>query len=78
MRYWTTRIRAICPIQKEMVEWVGPHVPGFTKRHAEEYCQKNGLGYCEVDGELVAEIPCDENYKAQWDKMIDYHAAKYN
>ena len=50
----------------------------LQKRHAEEYCQKNGLGYCEVTGELVAEIPCDENYKAQWDKMIDYHAINYN
>ena len=79
MRYWTTIIKAICPIRKEMFEWCGPNVPGLTKSHAEEYCQKNGLGYCEVNGELVAKIPCDEeNYKAKWDKMIDYHAINYN
>lgn len=40
-----------CPTYK----WQGPHVPGATMQEAQEYCNKNGLGYCRVVGVLVEE-----------------------
>ena len=40
---------------------------------AQEYCELNGLGYCKVVGELIAEIPCKEGtYEPDFNNMIDY------
>lgn len=52
---FTTTIIAINPITGELCEWAGPHIEALTWRMAEQYCQKNGLGYCKVDGILIEE-----------------------
>lgn len=58
MRYFVTGIRAVCPKTGELLTWHGPVVPGISYADAEAYCEKNGLGYCAIIGELKAVIPC--------------------
>lgn len=79
MKYFTTQIKAICPIHKELFTWVGPHVPGIDIKSAQKYCDENGLGYCTVIGELVAEIPCKKGTnKPDFNKTIDYGKINLN
>ena len=54
MKIFSTEIKAICPIRKTMKTWVGPNIEAETIELADKFCQENGLGYCEVIGELVA------------------------
>lgn len=56
MRYWVTTVRAIDPNDKELKDFAGPNVPGLNREDAEKYCQKNGLGYLRIEGELIEEI----------------------
>lgn len=58
---YTTEIKAIDPETNELLRWQGPHVPGISFRDAQEYCQRNGLGYCIVTGKLVGEIDFGPN-----------------
>jgi hypothetical protein len=52
---------AVNPDTGCIVEWSGPLVPGITFFDANDYCQNNGLGYCEVTGIYTGEVPFDEN-----------------
>ena len=72
MNTYTTEIQAICPLTGDLLKWAGPNVKGISFYDAQEYCNRNGLGYCKVVGLLVSEIPCDANYKADFTKKIDY------
>lgn len=73
MKLYTTTIRAIKPSTGELTTYGGPNVPGISFADAQAYCENNELGYCKVDGELVAEIPCKEGtLEADFRKMIDY------
>jgi hypothetical protein len=58
MKQFLTEIDAINPATGEMCKWCGPNIPALTWSMAEKHCQENGLGYCKVIGELIAEIPC--------------------
>lgn len=79
MRMWVTEIQAIDPVDGVLKSWCGPNVPGINQEDAERYCQQNGLGYCAVIGELVAEIPCKEGpCEPDMDKMIDYEKINNN
>lgn len=79
MDLYTTTIRAISPIDGELRTYVGPNVPGISFADAQNYCEKNGLGYCKVEGLLVAEIPCKQGtYEPDWDNMIDYEKKRLN
>ena len=79
MKLWVTEIQAICPIDGELKTFCGPSVPAPTKQLAYEHCQNNGLGYCRVIGQLVAEIPCRENsFAPDWGKILDYENAQKN
>ncbi len=53
MKLYTTKIEAMR--NGELILFQGPNVPGLTYQHAQAYCEANGLGYCQVVGELVAE-----------------------
>jgi hypothetical protein len=66
MQVYTTKIRAISPIDGELKTYVGPNVPGISFQTAQDYCDNNGLGYCRVDGMLISEISFSDN------KCIDY------
>lgn len=79
MRKWVTSITAIDPKSGELKHWSGPEVPGISATDARNYCDNNGLGYCKIDGELVAEIPCKkDSYEPDFDKMIDYEKPMLN
>lgn len=66
MNLYTTKIRAICPKTGELKTYFGQNVPGISFESAQEYCELNGLGYCKVNGLLVAEID-------QYDHEKDIH-----
>jgi hypothetical protein len=55
MKTYSTIIYAIPIDSKETVMFHGPNVKAFTKKLAQEYCELNGLGYCIVGDEIVAE-----------------------
>lgn len=79
MNLYTTTIKAITPGTNKLTTYVGPHVPGISFEDAENYCKHNGLGYCEVTGKLIAEIPCDaETYEPNFAKMINYELPNLN
>ncbi|MDO7847592.1 hypothetical protein Q5H92_14575 [Hymenobacter sp. M29] len=78
-KWWGTEIKALDPVTGELKTYCGPNVPGFFRQMAEQYCQKNGLGYCKVLDELVAEIPCKPNsYTPDFDNMVDYEEPTLN
>ena len=73
MNLYTTEIIAICPTTGELLKWGGPRVPGISFKDAEDFCQRNGLGYCRVKGKLVADIPTTENTASpDWSQMKEY------
>ncbi|MHA7823686.1 hypothetical protein ACVVIH_13065 [Chryseobacterium arthrosphaerae] len=75
---FTTIIRAIDPITGELKKWCGPYIEAISLENAKQYCREN-LGYCEVDSELVAEIPCKEgSYKPDFCKMVDFENVMQN
>jgi hypothetical protein len=79
MKQWCTEIKAIDPIDGEMKKWCGPNVPGISQKDAERYCQINGLGYCNIVGELIAEIPCKKGtYEPDFENTIDYEQPTMN
>lgn len=58
-----TTIYARCAQTGEMKTFCGPNIKAPTQQLAHEYCQKNGLGYCNIEGELIAEIQADSDAK---------------
>lgn len=74
MDLYTTTIKAIDPKDGELKTWSGQHVPGLSFSDAQNYCDKNGLGFCKVEGKLVAEIDSNE----VWDKNNDRHSTSNN
>lgn len=67
MKLYTTKIVAVNPLTGKLNDWCGPHVPGISFSDAEDYCQRNGLGYCKVEGELVAEIDEHTGQRTDYD-----------
>ena len=79
MKLWVTEIEAKDHFTGQLKKYGGPEVPGICKSDADLYCQNNGLGYCKVVGELVAEIPCKEGtYEPDFKNMIDYEKTQNN
>lgn len=79
MKTWGTIIYAKCAMTGEQKIFCGPNIKAPSRSLAHEYCQNNGLGYCHIGDELVAEIPCKEGtYEPDWDKMIDYENTQNN
>jgi len=79
MKLWTTELKAICQVTNELRTFCGPNVPGITWEDAEHYCQNNGLGYCKVTGELIAEIPCRPGtFDPDFSKIVDYEKPSQN
>lgn len=73
MKFWSTKIKAICPIDGELKTFEGPHVPGLTKIAAQDFCNNNLLGFCEVtDLQVTRDIYTDDSPNAYWCCNIDY------
>jgi hypothetical protein len=79
IRKWITSIRAIDPYDGELKTWMGPVIEAISIDDAWNYLEDNGLGYCSIDGELIAEIPCKEDsYEPDFDNTIDYEKIRMN
>lgn len=72
MKKYLTEIRAVSSKDGELHTYAGPEVPGISFKDAEDYCQRNGLGYCKVIGEYIADV-C-----AVTGKIIDYESIRLN
>lgn len=73
MKYWVTEITAKSPEDGQLRKYGGPNVPAETYEEAQEYCEKNGLGYCWIAGQLISDIPCKPGtLEPDWDKRTDY------
>ena len=55
MTLYTTILKAINS-EGELRTFCGQHVEGLSMEDAQDRCQKEGLGYLIVTGELIAEI----------------------
>lgn len=64
MDLYVTEIQAISPKDGKLKQYCGPNVPGISFADAQEYCERNGLGYCKVIGILVQEEG-DPDYEQQ-------------
>jgi hypothetical protein len=78
MKVWSTTILAIDPIDGKLKKYGGPNIHAPSALLAHEWAQHNGLGYCNIGEELVAEIPCDSNFKPDFSKEIDYDTVQNN
>lgn len=79
MTLYTTIIRAINPKTGQLCTWQGPNIDAISPKLADEYCQQNGLGYCEVDGKLTMEIPCKPGTdEPDMDNATDYYTLECN
>ena len=80
MKTWSTIIKAICPITKELKTFCGQNIQAPTKELAHEYCQNNGLGYLIISDELIKEIPCKPNTTnvPDWNNATDYTITENN
>lgn len=78
MRKWVTEIIAIEAATGKLKTWIGEHIEAPTWELAQSWCDEH-KGYLKVTGELIAEIPCnDETYEADWENEIDYKKAENN
>ena len=55
MKTFTTIIQAVDPMDGILKEWLGPYIQAQNIDQAINYC-RNNIGYCKVDGELIAEV----------------------
>lgn len=70
---WSTIIRAIDPTDGELKTFCGPNIPALTRALAHDYCQQNGMGYCEVGDRIIKEVPTKEDgLTPDWDMAINY------
>lgn len=53
---FTTEIKAIDPKDGDLKTWAGPNIDAISYTFAEQHLQRNGLGYCEITGQLISEI----------------------
>jgi len=79
MKIWGTTIYAICAETGEEKVFCGPNVKAPKRELAHQYCQTNGLGYCHIQDELIAEIPCKKgSYEPDFDNKVDYENQQLN
>lgn len=71
MNQYTTIITAIDPKTGDLTEFAGPNIPGISFADAQKYCDRNGLGYCQIAGILIEAIPVVDG-KLDFDNRIDY------
>ena len=69
MKLWTTEIWAYRMGKKELRKWQGPNVPGIDIADAQRYCNENGLGYCRVVSELIAEVDEETGDRVDYDNL---------
>lgn len=73
MKIWETIIYAKSPLDGSMRTYGGPNIKAPSKSLAREFCENNGLGYCHIGDEIVAEIPCKKGtYEPDFKNQIDY------
>lgn len=70
---YTTTIHALCPHTRNIKKYCGPNVQGESYEDAQKYCDTHYLGFCEVDGVLISEIPTEgESNYPMWHKQVNY------
>lgn len=68
MKTFITEFKAIDPETNQLVYWAGPKIESISLGMAQQYCNKNGLGYLAVIGEFIVEIPYD--YKLNPNELL--------
>ena len=77
MNFYTTTIQAINPHNGELTTYMGPCVPGISLGDAQEFCDRNDLGYCKVHGILV-DIIVIEAPKTEMQRRLSEQVAHLN
>lgn len=72
-RTFLTQIIAVSPVTGVITHYAGPMIESISFDMARDYCNRNGLGYCNVIGEVSS------SYEIEYDggKIIK-HQPKYN
>ena len=71
MRKFCTEFYAKRAIDGELVCFSGPNIEALNWQLARDWCYENA-GHLTVTGELVAEIPCDEDYNPDFKNIVNY------
>lgn len=74
MNIYVTTIKAINPLNGQIESYFGPRIKAISFSDAQDYCNRNGLGYCKVEGLLLGEIGLMDD----WDKIVDYNTNRLN
>lgn len=77
MNVYLTEVTSECPVTGELKTYRGPNAYGISFADAREYCDRNGMGYCRIVGEIVLEVNAD-GLTPNWDTEIDYETPKLN
>lgn len=57
------------------IKWSGQRIRAITYEDAEHQAKDLGLT---IIGQLRSEVSCDENYKVDWSKQINYDQIQNN
>jgi hypothetical protein len=72
MAIYLTSINAIDPVDGHLKEWNGPQVVADSLQDAAAHCREH-LGYCRIEGMLIATIPCKEgSLEPDWGNMVEH------
>lgn len=56
-------------------KWGGERITAINWKDAEEQAKALGLT---ITGQLISEVPCDENLEVDWSKEINYDKTELN
>lgn len=74
-----TEVIRVNPVTGEHELFHGPNVPGISKKDAEDYLNRNGMGYLTVTVVSTGFIPTKgETLTADWPNKVDLFKPTYN
>ena len=70
-KVFSTHFKAICVTENTLLTYVGPKIVAYSHEEAQEFCNEN-FPYLNIVGQLVAEVPTDEDGSPLFDERIEY------
>ncbi len=79
MNAYLTEATLVCPVTGDLKVYRGPNAFGISFEDAQDYCERNGFGYCKVIGKIVSEVPTlPDGLTPDWDSEIDFEIQNLN
>lgn len=79
MKAYLTEATLVCPTTGDLLTYRGPNAFGISFEDAQDYCERNGFGYCRVIGQIVSEVPTlPDGITPDWDSEVDFEKSHLN